>query len=526
MAIQSGLAARNAGLPAGRTLPFRIGINIGELIVDGDRIAGDGVNVAARIEALAGPGEVWLSAAAFQQVEGKLDVQFEDMGDRQVKNLPRPLRVYRAKATAAALVEGDEHPGTLTVAGFAGRPAIAVLPFSPLGDASEQQQDYLADGIVEDLTMRLSRWRLFPVIARGSALAYKGRTVDPRQVSRDLGVRYLVAGSVRSSGKRIRVAWELVDATNGRQLSADRYDRELEDLFALQDQIVDTIAAAIEPTLRTGANSAPPAREVPASLDAWESFQRGWSRLHRATTKEDVDEAIRLFRRARELDPSFSTAFAGEATCHCVAILYQWTDSVSASAAEARRAAERSVELDKSDPWAHLALGVVNAYGGDLPHAVSAFERALELNPSLMMAYQGLGVALSTERPDEAIRILEKGIRLSPRDPFIYLFHHQIAVAHMMAGRYEDALAAEEKSLRLHADQPHAYRVSAACYGHLGQVDRAREALERMRELSPNFSLERLRLSNSPALVERYLEGWRKAGWKEDRGLTHPEESP
>jgi TolB-like protein/class 3 adenylate cyclase len=526
VAIQSGLAERNEGLPAGRTLPFRIGINIGELIVDGDRIAGDGVNVAARIEALAGPGEVWLSAAAFQQVEGKLDVDFEDMGDREAKNLPRPLRVYRVKAGSAPLIEGDEHPTTLTVAGFAGRPAIAVLPFVPLGDASEGQHDYLADGIVEDLTMRLSRWRLFPVIARGSALAYKGRTVDPRQVSRDLGVRYLVAGSVRSAGKRIRVAWELVDATNGRQLSADRYDRELEDLFALQDQIVDAIAAAIEPTLRTGPNSAVAAREPPASLGAWESFQRGWSRLHRATTREDVDEAIRLFRRASELDPSFSTACAGEAACHCVSILYQWTDSVSASTVEARRAAERSVELDESDPWAHLALGVVNAYGGDLPRAVSAFERALELNPSLMMAYQGLGVALSTERPDEAIRILEKGIRLSPRDPFIYLFHHQIAVAHMIAGRYEDALGAEEKSLGLHADQPHAYRVLAACHGHLGHVDRAREALAKMRELSPKFSLEQLRLSNSPALVDRYVEGWRKAGWTEDRGLTHPEESP
>ncbi|MET0152482.1 MAG: tetratricopeptide repeat protein, partial [Candidatus Binatia bacterium] len=439
VAIQSGLAARNEGLPAGRTLPFRIGINIGELIVDGDRIAGDGVNVAARIEALAGPGEVWLSAAAFQQVEGKLDVDFEDMGDRQVKNLPRPLRVYRVKAGAIARDEPGEHPTTLTVAGFAGRPAIAVLPFVPLGDDAEHQH-YLADGIGEDLTMRLSRWRLFPVIARGSALAYKGRTVDPRQVSRDLGVRYVVAGSVRCTGKRIRVAWELVDATTGRQLWADRYDRELEDVFALQDQIVDAIAAAIEPALRTGASAALAAREPPTSLDAWESFQRGWSRLHRARKKEDADEAIQLFRRARELDPSFSTACAAEATCHCVSILYQWTDSVSTSAAKARRAAERSVELDESDPWAHLALGVVNAYGGDLARAVAAFERALELNPSLMMAYQGLGVALSTERPDEAIRILEKGMRLSPREPFIYLFHHQIAVAHMMAGRYEDAL--------------------------------------------------------------------------------------
>jgi adenylate cyclase len=521
VAIQAELAARNDRLPAGRGMPFRIGVNIGELIVDGDRIAGDGVNVAARIEALAGPGEVWLSAAAFQQVEGKLDLDYDDMGERSVKNLPRPLRVYRAKATsvaddAAARGESRERPiGSLTVAGFAGRPAIAVLPFAYLADDSGQQ-DYLADGIAEDLTIRLSHWRLFPVIGRGSTLAYKGRAIDPRQVSRDLGVRYVVSGSVRRAGKRIRVGCELVDAPSGRQLWAERYDRELEDIFALQDEIVDAITAAIEPALRTGAGAVLVSREPPANLDAWESFQRGWSRLHRATKKEDVDEAILLFHRARELDPSFSTAFAAEAVGHSMSILYQWTDSVSASAAEARRAAERSIELDENDPWAQLALGVVSAFSGDLTRAIPAFERTLELNPSLTLAYQGYGVALSVDRPDDAIRILEKGIRLSPRDPFLFLFQHQIAVAHMMAGRYEEALAAEEKALRLRTDQPHAYRVLAACHGHLGEVDLARAALEKMYQLSPNFSVENLQLSNSPALVERYVEGWRKAGWTGD----------
>jgi adenylate cyclase len=518
MAIQSELAVHNDRLPPERRMPFRVGVNIGEVIVDGDRIAGDGVNVAARLEALAGPGEVWLSHSAFEQVEGKLEFDYENMGERSVKNLPRPLRAYRAKTASAASEAADRsepsgQPTALTVAGFGGRPAIAVLPFAESG-GDPGPHDYLAEGIAEDLTMRLARWRLFPVIGRGSTLAYKGRTPDPREVSRDLGVRYVVAGSVRRAVNRIRVAWELVDATNGHQLSAERYDREFADLFTLQDEIVDAIAAAIEPALRTG--TAPPlaAREPPTSLDAWESFQRGWSRLHRATKKGDVDEAILLFRRAGEADPFFSTAFAAEAVCHCVSILYQWTDSVSTSAAEARRAAERSVALDENDPWAHLALGVVNAYGGDLERAIPAFERAIELNPSLTLAYQGFGVALTTARPDDAIRILEKGIRLSPRDPFVYLFHHQIAVAQMMAGRYEDAVAAEEKSVRLHADQPHAYRVLAACYGQLGRLDRARAALKKMYELSPNFSLENLRLSNSQALVERYIEGWSKAGWE------------
>ncbi|MBI2962605.1 MAG: adenylate/guanylate cyclase domain-containing protein [Deltaproteobacteria bacterium] len=517
VAIQAEIAARNGRLPESRRLPFRIGVNVGEVIVDGERIAGDGVNVAARIEALAGPGEVWLSAAAFQQVEGKLELDYDDMGERPLKNLPRPLRVYRARARpqpegGAASGEAGEGAAALSVAGFAGRPAIAVLPFASLG-GDPAQPDHFAEGLAEDLTMRLSRWRLFPVISRGSTLAYRGRPVDPRQVSRELGVRYVIEGSVRRAGKRIRVGCELVDAPSGRQLWAERYDRELEDIFAVQDEIVDAVAAAIEPALRTGGGAAPLGHEPRASLDAWESFQRGWAQLHRATGKADADRAIALFRRARELDPSFSTAFAAEAAGHCVSILYQWTDSPAEAAEEARRAAQRGIELDEADPWAQLALGVVSAFAGDLARAVPAFERAIELNPSLTMAYQGLGVALSAERPDEAIRILEKGIRLSPRDPFLYLFHHQIAVAHMMAGRYEEAIAAEEQSVRLRADQPHLYRVLGACYGYLGRADRARAALDEMLRLSPRFSIDALRLSNSPALVERYLEGWRRAGW-------------
>jgi tetratricopeptide (TPR) repeat protein len=320
---------------------------------------------------------------------------------------------------------------------------------------------------------------------------------------------------VRRAGKRIRVGAELVDATSGHQLWAERYDRELEDIFAVQDEIVEAIAAAIEPALRTGAGGSAVPHKPRTSLDAWESFQHGWSHLHRAT-KDAALEAIRMFHRAGELDPSFSTAFAGEATAHCFLVLYQWADSVSESLANARLAAEKAIELDETDPWAQLALAVVSAFSNDLARAIAAFERALELNPSLTMAYQGLGMALSAERPDEAIRIIEKGLRLSPRDPYAFLFHHQIAVAHMIAGRYAEAIAAEEKSIQLRADQPHVYRVLAACHGHLGHAAEAHAALDTMRQLAPQFSIDKLRLSNSPALVDRYLEGWRKAGWSPD----------
>jgi adenylate cyclase len=508
--IQTELARREADLAEERRLRFRIGVQLGDLLVDDDEIFGDGINVAARLEALADPGGICASGAVVEQVRGKVQAAFEDLGDQHLKNIPAPVRAYRIRP-AASSSEGAA-ASLMTVAGFAGRPAIAILPFENRG--GDPQQEYLADGIVEDLIARLSAFRLFPVISRSSTFTYKGKRVDARQVSRELRTRYIVEGRVQRSDERIRVTVELVDGVLGHQIYSERYDRELGDVFALQDEIVMAIVGSIEPAL-TRAERQRVRLKPTTQLDAWECFQRGSWLLFGLRSMEETGEALKLFRRARDLDPGLSTAAALEAVCHSASLLYQWSEDPGKSVADALEAAETSIALDEDDPWAHAALGYACSYAGDVQRAVAAFERAIELNPSLTMAYQGLAVALSADHPDEAIRVMEKAIRLSPRDPQMHLFLHQLAVAHLIAGRYDDALKREEESLRLRADQPHVYRIIAAASGHLGRRREALDALERMRRVAPHFTLENFRRTNSQALVDRCVEGWRQAGWTE-----------
>ncbi len=488
--VQTELARREAGLSEDRRLRFRIGIHLGDLPVE-DEILGDAINIAARLEALAEPGGICASAAIVEQVRGKVQGAFEDLGEQQLKNIPAPVRAYRVRPLAAPPDGATAAP--TPVPGFSGRPAIAILPFENRG--TDPAQEFLADGIVEDLIARLCAFRLFPVISRSSTFTYKGRRVDPRQVSRELRARYVVEGSVQG-------------------ISAERYDRELGDVFTLQDDIVLAIVGSIEPALARAERQRARLKST-SDLDAWESFQRGSWLLFGLRSKEDLLQALELFRRARTLDPAFATAAAMQSVTHAGLLTYQWADDPERSVAEALAIAETSVVLGDDDPWAHTALGYGCSLSGDVPRAITAFERAIELNPSLTLPYQGLAVALSAEHPDDAIRVMEKAIRLSPRDPQMHFFRHQLAVAHLIAGRYEDAARHDEESLRLRADQPHVYRVLAAAYGHLGRSAEALAALEKMRRIAPHFSLEVFRRTYSSVLVQRCVQGWRKAGWTE-----------
>ena len=508
--IQVELARIEADLADEKRLRFRIGVHLGDLIVEGEQIFGDGINVASRLETLAEPGGICASLAVVDQVRGKVDARFEDIGEQVLKNIPVPVRTYRvfplAQAAAGTSVEA------MTVAGFGGRPAIAVLPFTDRG--GEDEHAYLADGIVEDLIARLSAFRVFPVISRSTTFTYKDKRVDARQVSRDLHARYVVEGSVLRSGGRVRVTVQLIDGSLGHQISSERYDRELGDVFALQDEIVMAIVGSIAPALARTEHQRVRQKPVP-HLDAWECFQRGSWLLFGMQSKDELTEAMSLFHRARELDPALSTALAMESVCHAVLLVYQWSDDPDATVASALALAETSVLLAEDDPWSHLALGYGASFAGDLPRALAAFERAIELNPSLTMAYQGLAVALSNEHPDEAIRTMEKAIRLSPRDPQMHLFLHQIAVAHLLAGRYEEALARGRESLRLRADRPNPYRIVAAACGYLERKAEGLEAIANMQRLSPHFSVAQFRSTNLQALVDLCLEGWRLAGWNE-----------
>ncbi len=509
LAVQMELARRDAGLPEERRLPFRIGIHLGDLVVDGE-LLGDGINVAARLEALADPGGICASAVVVEQVRGKVQGAFEDLGEQTLKNIPAPVRAYRIRPLATP-PDGAVATAT-TVPGFGGRPAIAILPFENRG--TDAAQEFLADGIVEDLIARLSAFRLFPVISRSSTFTYKGKRVDARQVSRELRARYVVEGSVQRAGGRIRVTVQLVDGVAGHQIYAERFERELGDVFALQDDVVLAIVGSIEPAIARAERQR--VRLKPTlHLDAWECFQRGSWLLFGLHSRHDLEESLRLFRRVRELDPTFSPAAALQAIVHTGLLMYQWTDDPDASVAEAIAAAEASVAGGEDDAWAHTALGYASSWAGDARRAVAAFERAIELNPSLTLAYQGLAVSLTSEQPDEAVRVMEKAIRLSPRDPQMHLFRHQLGVASLMAGRYEDAVRHEEESLSLRPDQPNVYRILAAALGHLGRAAEAREALAKMRRVAPHFSFETFRRWNSQALVERCLDGWRRAGWTE-----------
>jgi adenylate cyclase len=514
--IQRELEARNARLSADRRMPFRIGINLGDVIVEDGRIAGDGVNVAARLEALADPGGISISGTVLEHVEGKLPLRFRDGGEQRLKNIPRPVHVFRVELAAPdpGRAEQEHAPADaaeLSVPGFAGRHAIAVLPFDNL--SGDPEQEYFADGLAEDLLTRLSSFREFPVIARNSSFVYKGRAVELKAVSRELGVRYVVEGSVRKAGGRIRVTAQLIDATTGHHVWAERYDRQVSDMFALQDEITERIVASLVPAL-TRVEIRRALRRPPRNLDAWDCIQRGvWHLLQ--YTRDDNIEAEAWARRAIELHPDSSGAFTIQAFSHLFEVVYHWSGSPARSREDALRAAEKSVALDESDANAHFALGFASSLAGQHERAIVALQRAIELNPSSAVAHWALGAALTPcGCPDAAIPLIEKAIRLSPHDPWMHEFLFNIAAAHFAAGRYEEAIAYAERSLRAKSDQPGAYRLLAASCGHLGRNEEARAALDELLRLAPDLSTEQLRVFLPPAIVERYVEGLRKAGWK------------
>jgi adenylate cyclase len=511
---QRDLEVRNAALPQGRRMPFRMGVHVGEVLVENGRIYGDGVNIAARLEALGEAGGLCLSAAAHDQVEGKVELCFEDLGERALKNVPRPIRVYQLAAASPA-----PEPSAHTVPGFAGRPAVAVLAFDNLSD--DPEQEYFADGIAEDLITRLSGFRWFPVIARNSSFTYKGQAVDVKRVSEELGVRYVVEGSVRKAGQRVRITAQLIDATTGHHVWAERYDRELRDIFEVQDEVAATIAAAISPELRR-ADSERSLRSRPENLEAWDRFMRGMWHMPRVMSRysrEDNRKARELFESAAAGDPGFAPARFGMALTHLQDALNRWSDSPSASIARALELTTKAVELDPRDAFAHHGLGLSLLLSGQTERAAQAFRHALELDPSLAVPNFGLGLA--THRlghTDEACRLIERAARLSPRDPLASFFWHILAILHFARERYPEAAGCARSALDLDPINPRATRILAAALAELGQVEEARRVFASSQAAGPELDVEQLR--HSAALialgeepVERMIAALRKAGW-------------
>jgi adenylate cyclase len=503
--LQKTMAAASEGVAEGRRITLRVGINLGDVIVEGTDLYGDGINIAARLEAMAEPGGICLSDDAHRQVRDKLDVAFEDSGEHQLKNIARPLRIFRVRS------------GTLPVAplqnlALPDKPSIAVLPFTNM--SGDPEQEYFADGVTEDLITALSRIRWFFVIARNSCFAYKGQSTDIRDVARKLGVAYVLEGSVRKAGNRVRVTAQLIDGRSGNHVWAQRYDRDLEDIFSVQDEITETLAGAIEPELGKAERERARARR-PDDLRAWDLCQRGlWHTYKR--TRQDLADAQQMFQQAIEIDPDLARAYAAAEEAFFFQFVGGYVDAGQAAKADALRFAEKAVQLDGEDAFNRYALGRALTLVRRHDSAIFELRKAIELNPSFAQAHSALAMALATGgHPEEALPHIELAMRLSPQDPYFGQFLVRRAEACLFSGRVEEAVEAAERSLREPNIQWSRWAILAAAQAHLGRLEEARRSIEALRILRPEIDLAFTRdywpIADAKAL-EYLLDGLRKAG--------------
>jgi len=516
-ALRNEVVQRNQKLPEEERIVVRIGINFGDIIVEEGDIFGDGVNIAARVEALARPGSVYVSEIVYDQIADEAIFDFEDLGPQSLKNIARPIRVYRLAGEVAELSEELVAAATKFSVGppvFDDRRAIAVLPFANFsGDA---EQEFFADGITEDIISMLAGWRAFPVIARNSTFIYKGQSVDIKKVGEELGVRYVLEGSVRKSGRRVRVTMQLIRADTNHHIMAERYDRDLTDLFDLQDEIAHAIAGAIEPEILKFERERI-AERPPRSEDAYELYQHGMS-CHYRNSKTDKAEAQAYFRRALAIDPQYPQAIAALSIVVCQVAFLGWADDAEANYVEAYELAQRAIALDPRYPNAHFALGLVCMWTSRSDPAVSAFQEAIRLNPSFAAAHVLLGqMYLYAGRPEETIGLAEEGIRLSPTDPRLYIWLVALAGAHYQMRRYPEAVDAGRRSWSLNRNWPHGLRYAVAGFGQLGRIDDARVGLGELKAFDGNLTAVEagyMRTYQVRDSIDHILDGLRKAGFE------------
>jgi adenylate cyclase len=503
VAVQAALAEESAPQGSSEKMQFRIGIHVGDVVVDGANLLGDGVNIAARLEALAEPGAICVSGAARDQIGNKLPITFDDLGDQLVKNIAQPIRVYRVQ-TETPVVQ------PVVVLPLPDKPSIAVLPFQNI--SGDPEQEYFADGMVEEIITALSKIRWFFVIARNSTFTYKGHAVDVKEVGRALGVRYVLEGSVRKSGNRIRVTAQLVEAATGNHVWAERYDRDLADIFAVQDEITERVVAAIEPELYA-AEQVRSQSKPPDSLDAWECVIRALSLIGQGTRDENT-EAEALCRRAIAIAPGYGRAHSLLAW----ALLRRsdWSSDIKIIVPEASAEARIALGLDERDPWAHLAQGVVLFRMRQPGDAERAFRRAIDLNPNFALAHARLATSLTVQGSyQEAIDSAEHALRLSPRDRPVGTYASiAMAIVHLVAGRYPECVTSVRNVIEKSPEWLQGHAVLTAALGLAGDLTAAAEARDTLLRLRPDYSLTWM-LQNSVdtgRLTDRLREGLRRAG--------------
>ncbi len=508
LAVQRAIAAETA---AGLKITLRIGINLGDIMIEGDDIYGDGVNVAARLEPLAEPGGVCVASIVNESIGNRIDVTFHDAGEVQVKNIDRPIRIWRwhPRTTSSPATA----PKPELAAAKPDKPSIAVLPFANM--SGDQEQEYFSDGITDDIITDLSKVAGLLVIARNSSFAYKGKNVDIRTVGRELGVRSVLEGSIRRAGHRVRITAQLIDAADGGHLWAERYDRDLTDIFAVQDEVTLQIVSALKVTL-SPVEKARVSESGTSNVAAHDAFLHG-RELILATIKDraSFERSIEFFDKAIALDPDYGAPYAGLAMAHNVDYHSHFTDDGSRALDIAAQFADQAVKRSPSDPFVRFVAAVVAMFRGDFARATTEADAALSLNPNYASAHGVRGtIDMYAGNPLAAIPHIESALRL---DPGIgsQQQRHWLGTAYLTAGKYETAAAVFKERIRLNPGTDLSRAFLASALGHLGQIDAARQVWRELTGINPNYLFDehvgRLPFKN-PADVDRIREGLTKAG--------------
>ena len=511
MEIQRQLRDHDAGGSETDPIRFRIGINVGDIIIAGDDILGDGVNIAARIEGIAEPGGISISEDAWRQVEGKVAANFVDAGEQNLKNIARPVRVFRLDL-AQKVASTSQAPRALPAP--PDKPSIAVLAFNNM--SGDPEQEYFSDGISEDIITDLSKLSELHVIARNSTFTYKGKPVDVKQVGRDLGVRYVLEGSVRKAGNRVRVTGQLIDAASGAHIWADRFDRDLTDIFAVQDELTQEIIAALKIKL-----SAPEKARVASggtkNVDAHDFFLRGRELvIGNKRDREMFAQANVYLRRAIKLDPNYAGPYAALAWAYIMDYQNRWSDSPETSLDQAERLIDKAIAKDDNDPFVHYVAALLGLWKKDYERWAHEADRALSLNPNYGHAHLARGlVHVYSGEPVKGIPYIERAIRL---DPAQQQYRHFLGTAYLVAGNYEAAAAILKERVAITPTTDLSRALLASALGHLGRAEEARQIWRELKEINPQYSyadhFSRLPFRN-PADADKFTDGLRKAGLAE-----------
>jgi TolB-like protein/class 3 adenylate cyclase/tetratricopeptide (TPR) repeat protein len=513
--LQQGIAVANTDQLDDRQIVLRIGVNLGDVMVEGSDLYGDGVNIAARLETLAEPGGILVSGTAYDHIKSKVKVGFEDIGAQTLKNIAEPVRAYRV-TRADLIAAASPSFGAKSSPPIPDKPSIAVLPFQNV--SGDPEQEYFADGMVDEITMALSRLRWLFVIARNSSFTYKGRAVDVRQVRRELGVRYVLEGSVRKAGNRVRITGELIDASTGTQLWSDRFEGGLEDIFDLQDMVTANVVGALAPKLES-AEIERAMRKPTESLNAYDYYLRGMGLYNQWNLAAGI-ESLSLFKRAIELDPKFASAHGMAARCYVQRKAGGWVTDRDREIAETARLARRAAELGKDDSVALGTAGFALAWVvGSVEEGATLVERALALNPNFAWGWGFSGwINVWLGKPEVASEHLARALRLSPHDPLSLTFQTAAACAHFFNGRYAEAWSWAETAMRDRPDYAFPNCIGAASGALAGRLTEANKAMVRLRELMPDLRISNLKeffpLRRPPDLAN-FADGLRKTGLPE-----------